>query len=490
LRVFTASVTPIIYDEAYYWTWSKHLAMSYYDHPPMVALLIRAGTTIGGDTPLGVRIASLVASIAMSWAVYRTAQMLLDSRRAAMTAVVLLNATLMVSIGTIVVTPDAPLMVASSFVLYCLAKVKTTDLGQWWVGVGFAAGIALLSKYSALFLGASIVLWLLLVPELRHWFKSAWLYVGGVVALALFMPVLIWNADRHWVSFIKQLGRTEINAGLTLKYTGEMIAGSLAFASPAVFVLGIAGMYAFVVRKTTIAPWARTLIHVTLWPMLLYFSWHELHQRVDPNWLSLIYPSFAIAAAFAVECHGWTRGKYIIEFWRRWALPSSLLLFILVVLQANTGLLTAFHRDALAGKIAVGFPELAREIDAVRRQVKATCIITGDYGDVAALTFYLPKKTCVAQWAERIRWEYMPEPTPEELREPLLYVVIDEADDGAGREEERVQQIFPNTERLKTVVRKRGPVTVQTYGLYLLAAPGDSVLDRSPPPELQPVQTR
>src|SRR5215470_6780369 len=126
LRMFAASITPLIYDEAYYWMWSRHLAASYYDHPPMVALLIRASTMIGGDTHLGVRLSSLLASTAMSWAVYCTARMLLGSTRAAIAAAVLLNATLMVSIGTIVVTPDAPLMVASSFVIYCLAKVATT----------------------------------------------------------------------------------------------------------------------------------------------------------------------------------------------------------------------------------------------------------------------------------------------------------------------------------------------------------------------------
>jgi 4-amino-4-deoxy-L-arabinose transferase-like glycosyltransferase len=165
------------------------------------------------DTLLGVRLASLIDSIAMNWAVYRMAQMLLDSRRAAMIAVVLLHATLMESIGTIVVTPDAPLMVASSFVIHCLARVSTTERGEWWVGTGFAAGIALLSKYSALFLGASIVLWRILMPELHRWFKSAWPYFGCVLALVLFTPVLIWNADHHWVSLIKRLGRAKDHRG-------------------------------------------------------------------------------------------------------------------------------------------------------------------------------------------------------------------------------------------------------------------------------------
>ena len=50
LRLLAAAWTPLTFDEAYYWLWSRHLAFGYYDHPPMVALLIRAGTLIAGDT--------------------------------------------------------------------------------------------------------------------------------------------------------------------------------------------------------------------------------------------------------------------------------------------------------------------------------------------------------------------------------------------------------------------------------------------------------
>ena len=47
LRLVAAAWTPLTFDEAYYWMWSKHLAFGYYDHPPAVAFVIRAGTKIG-----------------------------------------------------------------------------------------------------------------------------------------------------------------------------------------------------------------------------------------------------------------------------------------------------------------------------------------------------------------------------------------------------------------------------------------------------------
>ena len=130
LRLVAAAWTPITFDEAYYWMWSKHLAGGYYDHPPMVALVIRAGTMIAGDTELGVRLVSILLAIPMSYAVYRTAVILFGGQRVAATATILLNITLMAAVGTIIVTPDSPSLVAASFVLFFLAKVLETGTGR------------------------------------------------------------------------------------------------------------------------------------------------------------------------------------------------------------------------------------------------------------------------------------------------------------------------------------------------------------------------
>src|SRR5271156_5180295 len=92
LRLAAAIWTPLTFDEAYYWTWSKHLAGGYYDHPPMVAIVIRLGTMIAGDTELGVRMVSVLLALPMSWAVWRTAKILFGSDRVAATATLLLNA--------------------------------------------------------------------------------------------------------------------------------------------------------------------------------------------------------------------------------------------------------------------------------------------------------------------------------------------------------------------------------------------------------------
>jgi hypothetical protein len=478
LRLAAAAWTPLTFDEAYYWMWSKHLAGGYYDHPPGVAAVIRLGTMIAGDTELGVRLVSILLALPMSWAVFRTASILFGGWRVAATASILLNVTLMAAVGTMIVTPDAPLLVASSFVLFFLAKVLETGRGAWWLAVGAAVGAALLSKYTAMFFGPAILIWLIAVPKLRRWLISPWLYLGGVVSLALFSPVVLWNADHHWVSFIKQIGRARIE-DFRLSFIGELIPTQIAFATPLVFILGTVGLYALS-RRNTGASAARVLINATFWTIVAYFIWHSLHARVEANWFAPVYPAFAIAAAVAANITRWEmRQQRIVDFCARWALPAGIVMFVLLIVQADTGVLTLSRRDATVRSVGVGWRELAREIEAVRLRVGATCVLAPDYGTTGWLAFYLPKGSCVVQPTQRIRWVNMPEPDPALLKGKLLYVA--EAFPGGPY----LSQEFARVERVTELPRKRGPLTIETYALDLLEGPKGEVLDSSPPPELE-----
>ena len=104
MRLVAAAVTPLTFDEAYYWTWSKHLASGYYDHPPMVALVIRFGTLLAGDSELGVRLFSILLALPMSYAVYRAAEILFGGARVGATAAISRSATSARTISDVVRT--------------------------------------------------------------------------------------------------------------------------------------------------------------------------------------------------------------------------------------------------------------------------------------------------------------------------------------------------------------------------------------------------
>jgi len=480
LRLVAAAWTPLTFDEAYYWMWSKHLAGGYYDHPPMVALVIRAGTVIAGDTELGVRLVSILLALPMSFAVYRAAEILSGGARVAASAAILLNATLMAAVGTLIVTPDSPLLVASSFVLFFLAKVLQSGRGAWWLAVGAAAGAALLSKYTALFFGPAILIWLLTVPSQRHWLFTPWPHLGGLVALAIFTPVILWNADHQWVSFIKQMGRARIE-DFRPAFIAELVPTQIAFATPLVFILGAMGLHALAWRSDAERP-ARALIGAMFWTIVVYFVWHSLHARVEANWFAPVYPAFVVAAAVAAHRVPWElREQRLADFCLHWAGPAGVLMFALLIVQANTGMLSAYRRDATVRSVGVGWRELAGRIEAVRARLGATCVLAPDYGTTGWLAFYLPRGTCVIQPTQRIRWVNMPDPDPALLAGPLLFV--DEARPG-GRP--YLNDTFARVEEVAELPRKRGPLIIETYALDLLQDPKGDVLDRSPPPELLP----
>src|SRR5581483_11927940 len=401
LRLVGAAWTPITFDEAYYWIWSKNLAGGYYDHPPGVALVIRLGTEIAGDTELGVRLISILLALPTSFALYRTASILFGDRRVAANATILLNLTLMAAVGTLIVTPDSPLLVASSFVLFFLAKVLETGRGARWLARGGAIGAALRSKYTALFFGPAILIWLISVPKLRRWLVSPWPYLGALVALLIFTPVILWNAEHQWVSFIKQIGRAEID-NFRPSFIAELIPTQIAFATPPVFVLGAMGLYALARREEGRFA-ARALINAMFWPITLYFLWHSLHARVEANWFAPVYPPFAIAAAVAASSTRWQSSRpRVAAFCLRWASPVGVLMFAALIVQANTGALTGFRRDATVRSVGVGWRALASEIENTRSRVGASCLLVPDYGTASWLTFYMPKGSCVVQPTQRI----------------------------------------------------------------------------------------
>lgn len=469
LRVAVAAAAPLTADEAYYWRLSQHLAGGYLDHPPMFAVIIRLGTLIAGDTALGVRLVSVLLALPASWAVWRAAAILFDDERLAATAALFFNLTLIVAVGTVIVTPDSPLLVFSAFVLLALAKVMETGKGVWWLAVGAAAGAALVSKYSALFFGVGIVAWLLIVPELRRWLFTPWPWLGGSVALALFTPVLVWNVGHDWDSFVFQLSRLAVDH-FTLRYVAEYLLAQLGLATPCVFVLGVMGLAAFLAGRGGTRG-VRVLLGAMVWPLVIYLAWHSLHQRVEGNWTAPVFPAFSIAAAAAVHRIEW-RGRWseLVDWSNKLAVPIGLAIVAGIELQAIFGIVPLGRIDPTARALGAGWRELGPQIDGLRREIGAPVVLTSNHDLAGWLAFYLPSRPPVVQLTERFRWVNEPSPSPELLKGPLLYVC---APWEAGFAKQRYKIIA----EIASVVRRRNGVAIDRYSVYRVAEPIGDPLD-------------
>src|SRR3954468_21220145 len=110
LRVLYASVIDLRTDEAYYWTWSKESALSFLDHPPMIAWFIRFGTALFGDTNLGVRFAGIVAMLLTQVLLADIVRRATHDVRAVVMVVLMPEAALYYGLLTAKVSPDVALI--------------------------------------------------------------------------------------------------------------------------------------------------------------------------------------------------------------------------------------------------------------------------------------------------------------------------------------------------------------------------------------------
>ncbi len=141
LRCLVARHVDLETDEAYYWLWSRHLTISYYDHPPMIAYLIRLGTALFGDTVFGVRSMAIACMIAASAAVYGLTVVLFDDRRLGVLAALWFNMMPHTAFFSIVMYPDTPAILFWLLCCLALALVWKTGRGTWWYAAGAAMGL-------------------------------------------------------------------------------------------------------------------------------------------------------------------------------------------------------------------------------------------------------------------------------------------------------------------------------------------------------------
>jgi 4-amino-4-deoxy-L-arabinose transferase-like glycosyltransferase len=408
LRAVMAALLPLSADEAYYWLWSRHLAFGYFDHPPMIAWLIRAGTLIAGDTPLGVRLMGVLLSLPASWFVWRAAQLITGEEKRAGLAVLFFNLTLMIAVELLAATPDMPSVVTSAAFLYCLAQVQVSGKGQWWIAAGVAAGLGLLSKYSALFLGAGTLLWLAVDARHRKWLLTPWPHLGGVLALAILSPHLIWQAQHHWQTFLFQFGRVGASH-FTLHYLGEFFAAQMGLATPFIFVLMVAGLVRGTRRDSSLL-----LPAVLAWMGLCYFLQHALHDRVQGNWPCFLFPALCVLAAAAFSLEGWKRWVSVL------AAPLAALLLLTVYAQA---LFQPLHlrKDPLARILGRHFAPVGEVAAAMVRARLADAILTSDYETTAWLRWSHPDLK-VVQVNEQQRYPQAPPAPAALLSGRLIYL--------------------------------------------------------------------
>ncbi|HEX5377366.1 MAG TPA: glycosyltransferase family 39 protein [Phenylobacterium sp.] len=411
-RLLAARWIHLTEDEAYYRLWAQHLHLGYYDHPPMIAWWIRAGSVLAGDNPLGVRLLPVLAAGLATWLVADLTRALGGKPATGLRAAVWYNATITIGLGGILATPDAPATLFWVLTLWTLGKVAANP--RWWMLAGATAGLACISKYSALFLAPGVLLWLCLTPQGRKALATPWPWTAVGVAGLIFSTNVFWNAQHGWLTFAKQFGRVEPHA-FRPDRMADLLVTQFFLLNPLIAIY--AGKGALRAWRERDDPAAVQLILplATGLPFAAYLVLHSLHDRVQAHWPVPLFAGFAILAAVAVERSAAGRTARIA---RASAIGLGLALSAVTLTYMATAGNKAIGR--LDPMLALrGWPQFAQSVERVRLREGAAWVGTVGYGTYSQLVAADIVQAPMLQVIERPRYGD-PAPAPDASRPGLV----------------------------------------------------------------------
>jgi 4-amino-4-deoxy-L-arabinose transferase-like glycosyltransferase len=439
--------------EAYYWTWSRWLDLSYFDHPPLAAWTIAATTALAGDGERGIRLAAAFHSVIFSVFLWLSTRRLFGSR-AAVLALAAGFAVPLFSLGQVIITPDGPLLSGWAMALYFTIRALDEEDARWLLAAGGAVGWALLGKYTAALLFPQILLVLLLDPRGRRLLRTPWPWLGVALALLLFSPVIVWNLARSGASFVFQTEERVQHSGFRPVLIGRFLGLQAGLVTPIALVLLVEAVVASVRRR---AESAFRICAAFSAPLLLIAAVISPFHWVKGNWLAAAYPTaLAAAAALALEYRGWR--------WR--AGQAALGLALLGSLYAHLVPVWPAVPFPARDEVSSGWRALAERVEAERAALGGDPWVAGcNYKVSAELGYYLPDRP--RTWSSEIagdhglQYRYWFHPSELAGRDGIVILDPREKDTCA-----RLAEACRPLEPLPPLTVKRGADKITTFQLW------------------------
>lgn len=349
MRAVLSGVLGLGDDEAYYWDWSRRIQLSYYDHPAMVAWMIKVGTMIFGQNPFGVRVFGLAANAASVYLLWQLGCRLFG-RSTALVAVVLYAFAPIFSLGGMLMVPDAPMAAFWMALLVVLWRIygEGDKAASTWALAGALLGMGLLSKYTIVLLAASAVLLLLVDGERRRDLLSRRFVLAMIVAMMFSLPILIWNMELGWPTLSFHLhDRHTGGGGANFSRWGQFWASQAIALGPAL-LLGCLGTWLLALKRWRDRRWR--FLFVLSAPTFFLFCFQALYSEFKPHWPAPAYTlAFLGFAEWAREGFGLASPR--AQVWAR-GIVATLVLLIFIPLNG------LFY----AGTVWPLIPKIARSV--------------------------------------------------------------------------------------------------------------------------------
>ncbi len=382
LRLWICTRFELIGDEAYYWRWSNHLDWCYYSKGPLVAWTIRLGTSIFGDTPLGIRFFSVCMGTGTLLLLYGVASRLF-SRRIAVWTLIVAACTPLFVIGSLLMTID-PLFIFFWMASACLFwKAKDTERTGAWLLTGVAVGVGMLAKYTNVALLPSFALFLMWSKPHRTHLRRPRFWLMCLAALACLAPVLWWNAHHDWITFVHLQERGALDRAW--RFSGseflEYLGGQLGAYFPLFFAGILFSLIHGRVRRETPVPY-RFLASLTI-PLLVFYSLLALNDAGEANWTAA-----AVMSALPLVAATWCTLSETSRTARAMAwvalVPAGLLAAVIMVAPAARipGVEPLLYRIR-------GWQDLAHQVERFNKEADLSFVIGDHYQTASLLSFYM-----------------------------------------------------------------------------------------------------
>jgi 4-amino-4-deoxy-L-arabinose transferase-like glycosyltransferase len=374
IAVFTMGLMP---QDAYYYYYSQNLALSYFDHPPMIALMLNIFTGVFGRHAFVLKSFDFLITGISLIAFYRLSTYFLSQRKSTY-AVLMLGSTLMVTILSLNSTPDVPLILFWILSLIFLYKAIFQNASQHWAIAGVCMGLAFDSKYTGLFLLGGLVVFLIFSFKYRKLLVSKNLYLLLACFIITILPVLIWNFQNDFISFKfhanNHIDTSALTAIKPLYFIGTF-GHQLLLLIPVFFISAI--IITWKVLRKYIKRWPVNDQHLFLLafslPLLFLFFGLSTISWVKINWMMPAYITLAIlVAAFIKEKHVYLQ------------LLFSAVLHIALFVQ-----LIFYPVNIKSDDTWWGWLELSKKVDIIHQKYPGHFIFSADgYKTSSILNFY------------------------------------------------------------------------------------------------------
>lgn len=313
IRAFLAAFLEFGNDEVYYWTYAVYPGLSHFDHPPMVGFIIQLSTlNLLFEHEFFIRLSSILLGSLNTVLIFMIGKYLRDSLTGFYAALLYTASIYAFIIAGIFILPDTPQLSFWLFTVYFLLRSVAGPISsqakKYLLLAGLTAGLALLSKYTSVFLLAGVFMFLL--AHNREWFKTKELYLAVFIAFAFFLQVLIWNFHNDFISFNFQSDRVGMfDAGLRSDFFFRELGGQMLYNNPVNFILGVLAIIAFLRGRLSIDKQkGRLLLWIAL-PLITLFLFFSLFRATLPHWTGPAWTMLVLLSAFYIRDLGIKRSK-------------------------------------------------------------------------------------------------------------------------------------------------------------------------------------